>query len=618
MSGRISRRAFNRGLAWTAGAVGVGAITAGVPGVRAQDLGDLGNIDPSRPQLFASPRIEPFVDELPRIPVLSGSQLELRATSTTHRFHRDLDPSPALAYGGMDYLGPTIESHSNDPLTVSYRNEIGVHPLAADFDTTLHGVTEQDRTSVPTSMHLHGAVTPPEHDGHPAFLQRPGQGHVHHYPNGHEATQLWYHDHAMGITRLNVYAGLAGMFLLRDEFDTGATGNAWGLPSGEFEIPLVLQEKIFTADGRQSIRATPLVPQGRWDGGTPGDVGVVNGKIWPELEVARGFYRLRIVSAASFSVWNLFFGNRMRFWILGMEGGLLPAPVASDRVRLAPGERVDLLVDFGALEPGATVELCNDEPPPLGASQRGARAMPLFCRFRMSAGRGFSGRVPETLRGGSGQPADLEPVPTPQVQRTVTVMQLIDQSTGGTIMSLNNLMFGDPDIEMPRQGTVEQWNIVNVAPEPHPIHLHLVNFRVLGRQNIDVAAYTRQYPQPPIGTKWTPPADDFVTSPLAPPEPWETGSKDTVIADPGTITRIVAVFPTAERLGFDPDATFGVGEISAPVEASPQMPDHRMPAHAGHDAVPAAGPLQGYVWHCHMLDHEDHDMMLGFRTVAGG
>lgn len=614
MSGRISRRAFNRGLVWAAGAFGAGV--AGTGAVRAQtplDLGDLGNIDPSRPLLFASPRLEPFVDPLPRLPVLTGPHLELRATSTTHRFHRDLEPSPTLAYGGMGYLGPTVETASGDPLTVSYRNEIGVHPLAADFDTTLHGVTEQDRTAVPTSMHLHGAVTPPEHDGHPAFLQRPGQGHVHRYPNVHEATQFWYHDHAMGITRLNVYAGLAGMFLLRDEFDTGTDGNAWGLPSGEFEIPLVLQEKIFTADGHQSIRATPLVPQGRWDGGTPGDVGVVNGKIWPELEVARGMYRLRVLNAASFSVWNLFFDNRMRFWVLGMESGMLSAPVPTTRVRLAPGERVDLLVDFGAVEPGGAVELRNDEPPPFAASQRGARAMPLFCRFRVAAGRGFTGAAPETLRGGTGQPPDLEPVPQPQVQRTVTVMQLPDPSSGSALMSLNNLRFEDTDIEMPRQGDVEQWNIVNVTPEPHPIHLHLVNFRVLGRQDFDLPRYTRENPAPPVGTKWAPPVEEFVTGPLIPPEPWETGRKDTVVANPGTVTRIVVAFPTAEHLGFDPDATFGAGEATG---TGPEQSGHGTP-HAGHDAAAAGpGPLQGYVWHCHMLDHEDHDMMLGYRTVA--
>ncbi|WP_137725502.1 multicopper oxidase family protein [Prescottella subtropica] len=595
----ISRRTFTRGLAYTVAAVGLG--TGVARGQDLGDLGDLGNIDPSRPLLYASPHLEPFVDDLPRLPHLTGTSIELQAGSTTHRFHRDLAPSPALSYGGVDYLGPTIEAHRDDPLTVTYRNDITVHPLAADFDTTLHGVTDRDRTAVPTSMHLHGAVTPPEHDGHPMYLQRPGQGHVHHFPNGHEATGLWYHDHAMGITRLNVYAGLAGMCLLRDDFDTGTPQNAWGLPSGEFEIPLVMQEKLFTADGHQSYRVSPLLPPGRWDPATPGDVGVVNGTVWPKLDVARGMYRLRILNAASFSIWNLFFGNRMRFWIIGADGGMLPAPLPSTQVRLAPGERVDLLVDFGGLEPGTTVELCNDEPPPLGVAQRGVRAMPLFCRFRVAAGPGRPTAVPETLRGGPGQPADLEPVPTPQARRTVTVLQLPDPATGGVLMSLNNLRFGDPDIEMPRQGTVEQWDIVNVSPEPHPIHLHLVNFRVLGRQRIDVDRYVRDHPQPAVGTRWAPPVDDYLTSPLLPPQPWETGRKDTVVADIGSVTRIVAVFPTSDDLGFDPDATFG-----APAGESD---------HAGHE-MPAAGPLQGYVWHCHMLDHEDHDMMLGFRTVA--
>ncbi|WP_305093639.1 multicopper oxidase family protein [Prescottella sp. R16] len=599
MSGGISRRAFTRGLGYTIGAVGLGAACNAT--ARGQDLGDLANIDPARPLLFASPHLEPFVDDLPRLPQLTGTGIELRAGSTIHRFHRDLAPSPALSYGGVDYLGPTVEAHRDDPLTVTYRNDITVHPLAADFDTTLHGVTDQDRTTVPTSMHLHGAVTPPEHDGHPMFLQRPGQGHVHHYPNGHEAAGLWYHDHAMGITRLNVYAGLAGAFLLRDRHDTGTTANAWGLPSGEFEIPLVMQEKLFTADGHQSYRVSPLLPPGRWDPATPGDVGVVNGKVWPILDVARGMYRLRLLNAASFSIWNLFFGNRMRFWIIGTDSGLLPAPVPSTAIRLAPGERADILVDFGGLDPGTTVDLCNDEPPPLGVAQRGVRPMPLFCRFRVATGQGRPATVPETLRGGPGQPDALGPVPVPQTQRTVTVLQLPDPATGGVLMSLNNLQFGDPDIETPRQGTVEQWNIVNVSPEPHPIHLHLVSFRVLGRQDIDVDRYVRDHPQPPVGTKWAPPVDDYVTSPLHPPQPWETGPKDTVVADVGTVTRVVAEFPTADRLGFDPDATFGTA-----------------PAPEGHDGhpMPAAGPLQGYVWHCHMLDHEDHDMMLGFRAVA--
>lgn len=589
MSRYVSRRAVVRGLALTAG---IGAL--GVGSARAFPF----DVNPTNPLLFASPPLEPFRERLPSLPALGGSAIELQARSTLHRFHPDLPRSPALAYGGVDYLGPTIEAEVGRQTTVTYRNEIAEHPLAADFDTSLHGVSEHDRTAVPTSMHLHGGSTPPESDGHPELTQRPGQEWVHHFPNRQDACGLWYHDHAMGITRLNLYAGLAGMYLLRDRYDTGGVDNALGLPSGEFEIPLILQDKIFTESGRQSVRSYTLTPRGTWDVATPGDTGVVNGKVWPELEVARGLCRLRLLNAASYSVWNLHFGNRMRFWVIGMEGGLLDTPLPIDHVRLAPGERADLLVDFGVMAPGDTVELRNDEPVAVGVAQRGVQVMPRFCRFVVGRARGFTGTVPETLRGGSGQPGMLAAVPSPGRVRNVTVMQRSDPlSTPSITMSLNNLHYSTTDIEKPRQGTVEQWNIVNITQEPHPIHLHLVTFRVLERQALDTDRLTAAHPIPPMGTRWTPNPEPFVFGPPLPPRPWESGFKDTVIADPNSVTRIVVRFPTADELGFDPDAVFGAGMSGA----------------GGHHHGAGAAPLQGYVWHCHMLDHEDHDMMLRYR-----
>ncbi|QDQ89971.1 copper oxidase [Rhodococcus sp. WB9] len=596
MDGRIPRRSFVRGLALTAGlgAVGVGSASAYPFG-----------IDPLRPFVFSSPPLQPFREQLPPLPMVGGSSVEVHANSTTHVFHPDLPASPALGYGGMDYLGPTIEAHVGERTSLTFRNDIASNPLAADVDTRIHGVSEQDRTQVPTSLHLHGGRTPPEFDGHPEDTMRPGQGMVHEFPNRQEACALWYHDHAMGVTRLNIYVGLAGMYLLRDEYDTGGTGNPLGLPSGEFELPLVLQDKNFTDDGRQSVRSNPLNPQGSWEAATPGDVGVVNGKVWPEMSVARGLYRLRMVNAASFSVWNLFFENRMRFWVIGAEGGLLDAPVATDHVRLGPGERVDLLVDFGTLAPGTTVELRNDEPIPAQVAQRGVQIMPRFCRFRVGTAAGFTGGVPETLRGASRGLAVLPPVARPSVVRNVSVMQLA-QGLGqpSPLMSLNNLRYTTDDIEMPRQGTVEQWNIVNVTPEPHPIHLHLVTFRVIGRQAIDTNALMQAVPVPAVGMRWTPSADPFVLGPNLAPQVWESGFKDTVIADANSITRIVVRFPTADELGFDPDATFGM---------SAHTMDHSEGGH-GH-MEQSSHPLQGYVWHCHMLDHEDHDMMLRYRLV---
>ncbi|MEV5837663.1 multicopper oxidase domain-containing protein [Nocardia sp. NPDC052112] len=568
------------------------------------------------PLLFHSPKVERFVDELPRLPILHGSEIELTASTTIHRFHRDLPESPAFGYNGMSYLGPVIEHRAGQPLTATFVNRLGTHPFAADIDTTLHGVEEKYRSTPPSSLHLHGGVTPPESDGHPEQLVFPGQRIVHRFPLRQDAGHLWYHDHAMGITRANVYAGLAGMLLLRDAFDTGEPDNPAGLPAAEFEIPLVLQEKLFTSDGHQSIRSTLIVPQGGWEGGAVGDIGVVNGKIWPQMPVKRGLYRFRTLNAASFSTWNLYFSNGMRFWVIGTEHGLLNAPVAVQNLRLAPGERVDLLVDFAVLAPDESVELCNDEQPVFQAAILGEVAMPVFCRFRVLDADGFTGPIPERLRGAPRQPSVLPPLETPTVIRNVTVSQPYELRDPPAIMSLNNITYASPEIEMPRQGTVEQWNIINITPDPHPIHLHLVTFRILGRTPLRTVDFQLAHPQPPVGVKWTPSAEDFLAGPEQPPAPWESGWKDIVRVDGGTVTRIIVRFPTGEELGFDPDAPFPrlTPHPHAPVSHQSVNPDPVV--HPAHGSPPGTD-LQGYVWHCHLLDHEDHDMMLRYRMVRG-
>ncbi|NMM83665.1 copper oxidase [Rhodococcus sp. SRB_17] len=586
---KIRRRSFVQGLGLVAG---LGALSVGSA---AADLPTLPNIDPLRPLQLPSPRLEPFRQTLAVPPIVTGSGIDLGAASSMHRFHPDLPYSPSLGYGGMDYLGPTIEAHIDQAVQVRYTNNIGAHPFAADVDPGLHGVSDLDRTQVPTSLHLHGGVTAPQYDGHPELIQRPGEGLTHEYTPGRVAGNHWYHDHAMGMTRLNVSAGLAGMYLLRDDADSGTSSNSLGLPSGEFEIPMILQDKIFTSDGHQSVRSIWTTPQGQWDPATPGDVGVVNGVVWPKIEVARGMYRLRLLNAASYSTFSLYFANRMRFWVIGTEGGLLASPAPTDRIRLSPGERADILVDFSLLEAGTAIELRNDEPVPLAVAQRGTVLMPVFCRFVVGNSTGFNGSVPQQMG------LVEAPLGKPDVVRDLTIMQISRPADyPSMIMSLNNLRYTSDDLEMPRQGTTEQWNLINVTTEPHPIHLHLVTFQVLGRQSIDASALMAKYPVPDIGARWTPSADAFVTSPMRPPEVWETGAKDTVIVDANSITRVTMRFPTADELGFDPDATFPRGG----------MTDHSGHAGTGMD------DLQGYVWHCHMLDHEDHDMMLRYRLVT--
>lgn len=586
MAGPVSRRSLLGGAA-----LGVGGVAAGK--AFATPVTAL----PS-PLIFHSPKVTPFVDPMPVPPVVTGQEIDLVARTTSHRFHSAWSRSTAFGYGDQSYLGPTIEARAGATTTLTFRNQLGTHPFAADIDTSLHGATDADRTAPRSVLHLHGGVTPPHSDGHTEATIPPGTSYTHTYPQRQEAATLWYHDHAMAITRANVYAGLAGLYLLRDEYDTGRTDNPLGLPAGEFEVPLILQEKIFTAGGQQSLRSTPLVPKGSWEGGAVGDVGLVNGAVWPERAVSRGLYRFRALNAGSFSVWNLFFSNRMQFWVIGNDGGLLDVPVPTTSVLLAPGERIDLLVDFSGLRAGETVVLSNDEKPPNQALIIGEVALKQLCRFRATSAPAFSGPVPSRLRGGPGRPDALPPLEQPVRVRNVTVNQLGELRIPPANMNLNNVPYTSDDIELPRQGDVEQWNIINTTVDPHPIHLHLVHFRILGRQSYDRGQYVLHHPRPKLGTRWAPSAEPYLNGPLVPPAPWEAGKKDVVRIDGMTVTRIIVRWPTADELGFDPDGAF------------------EAPSPAAHPGMEMDSTLRGYMWHCHILDHEDHDMMLRLRTVA--
>lgn len=613
----LSRRGLLvAGAAGMAGAVGGRTLFGGEPASADLDL----------PLTFHSPKVQPFVDQMPVLPTIrSGKTVAVTARTTSHRFHRDYDLSPALAYRSGDhlptYLGPIVEVQRDESVAVSLRNAMGIHPFAADVDTSLHGATESFGSNPRTTLHLHGGVVPPAADGHPQdFIER-GEKLVNRYPNRQDATALWLHDHSLGTTRLNVYAGLAMPYLIRDQWDTGRKDNPLGLPAGEYELPLLIQEKIFTKGGRQSIRSTPIVPKGKWEGGAIGDVGIVNGKAWPELKVARGLYRFRLYNAGSYSIWNLYFSNKMRFWVIGSEGGLLNAPAPVTELRMGPAERYDVLVDFNSLAAGETVTLCNNEPAPLQAAQLLEKPMPFFCRFKATSAKGFRGSVPTRLRGGKKKPPAVAAPTVPPLVRNLTISQRWDLNrlVPPALMTLNNLRFTDPQIELPRQGTYEIWNLINVSTDPHIIHIHLVNFRVLERQKFNSGRYRAKHLQPALGTKWNPSAEPFLTgAPQAIPA-YERGWKDTVIVDPASITRVAIRWPTADELGFDPDASFRPQGATAQhvLDHGDDMSGHDMSGDMAGMDMGAQTALQGYMWHCHMLEHEDHDMMLRFRTVKG-
>ena len=234
MSGSVSRRTALRGLA--AAAVAAGAAAIPVASTTRRALAD-DFLRGQSPLLFHSPQLTPFRDELPRLPLISGTEISLDAHSATHSFHADLRPGPTFGYGQCDYLGPTIESQQGQPWTLKYSNTTAGNPLAADVDTSLHGMSEMDRTEMPTSMHLHGGVTAPRirRSLRRCWCDRESRS-THRFSGQAGCCRAVVPRPRHVDTRINVYAGLAGVNLVRDDCDTGERDNALGLPSGEFEL----------------------------------------------------------------------------------------------------------------------------------------------------------------------------------------------------------------------------------------------------------------------------------------------------------------------------------------------------------------------------------------------
>ncbi|QLY31505.1 multicopper oxidase family protein [Nocardia huaxiensis] len=559
------------------------------------------------PLNYHSPPLQPYVDPLPMIETRPAAG-ELTAMSSMHRYHRDL---PETRNWGFDrpVLGPTLEAWRDRSAQMSFRNELGPHVLPTHVDLTMHGVTELDRTDPRFTVHLHGGANSPEADGHPLIGWRNGGRAVFQFTNRQEAATLWYHDHVMGITRLNIQAGLAGMYYVRDEFDTGREDNPLGLPAGEFEIPLVVQDRTFNPDGSVQPMVGTYIPEGYNQSGQLGDVCCVNGKVWPFLEVRRTVYRFRILNGSNSRPYIFELSNGMPFWAIGTELGLLDAPVPTPSIRVSPGERADLLLDFTGLPDGAAIDLINTAKNDLGNTVFMAPELRTIMRFTVS-GDGPPAAIPPILRGGPGLPEALPPMAVPESVRTMTLIGLNDDSRSAavfpTMMALNNLAFLGTDVDLARAGTVEQWDLVNTTPFDHPIHIHLARMRVIGRQPILTLPYWLANYPPAFGIRWSPSADAHAIGPQQGPPPWEVGWKDTVECPTDTITRIMVHWPSIDELGFDPDAPIPIPEGA---EAISPTGSHGSHLRSGHEEI------RGYVWHCHNLDHADHDMMQQIRVT---
>ena len=634
-----------------------------------------------------------------------------------------------------NWPGYTVEAYQGRTTTVTYVNNLPwtatgshVQPLLT-VDQTIHwadplsqmGARTPYTGPVPAVAHLHGAEVQSQYDGSPEAWFTPdgrhGKGYasaahtvpngtVYQYPNTQPATTLWFHDHALGITRLNVFSGLAAFYLVRDEYDTGKAGNPLRLPAGKYEIELLIQDRLFDTDGQlrfpdgsntaADLNGPPPNPDTHpfWIPEFFGDARVVTGRTWPVLQVEPRRYRFRFVDGcnARFLSMNLTDAanaastappSAVPFWQIGTDGGLLDAPVQLNdptstsalKLFLAPGERADVIVDFAGLS-GKSLILTNDGlyPYPSGGPPNPAldgQIMRIDVVLPLSGtDASYNPATDGALRGGYGQPRELVRLADPTTGTVASGVHvdarrqlvIFEQDTVGCAVNatsngpmidlLNNSKWnglrdgtavpipgakedttgqGNWMTELPRVGATELWEFLDTTPDSHPLHIHLIQFQLLSRQSVDAGNYVNAwaaafpggtyagqncdgtfgevtYPAGEIIPGYGPPADyltpnadgalggnpafaPYLNGPVVPPDPNEAGWKDTIKILPGAVTRILVRWaPTSVPVD---DVEAGENEFAFD---------------------PTTGP--GYVWHCHILDHEDNEMMRPYTPTA--
>jgi spore coat protein A len=595
----------------------------------------------------------------------------------TDQLHPDL-PNPTRLWGygqgatsGFKHLGGVIAAKRDTPVQITFRNALPL-PHIIPVDETIMGVMGNQNNRA--NVHLHGGFVPWVSDGGPhawwdpignlglSFINntvlRPGQtvpnGEAeYYYPNHQSARLMWYHDHTFGTTRINAYAGVASAYVVYDDYELSlVTTNKLPGPLDPRTVYLVFQDKIFVSSNIASKDPTwqTIMPASRpgdlwyahqydadrWSLGagapTPepsvipeffGDTILVNGTVYPYVEVEQRQYRFRLLNACNARFLNprLVYAAGAtppdsteptnsagpNFTQIASEGGFLPAPVmlngpSQPTLLLAPAERADLIVDFRDVPAGSILILYNDAPAPYPMGDdvndyyygrlldppivtpmgRGPNTRTLL-QFRVKARTGAADppiNLPATLTPTdpfliAQTPGAPTAIPAGVPVRRLTLNEDFDAfgrliqylGTDQAPNLLNPTAFGraylDQTTEVILAGATEVWEIVNLTGDAHPIHFHLVNVQILSRQQFDAVGYAGGAPT--------------YTWPATAPEPNELGFKETVRMNPGEVTRVLMKFDL-------PSTPFAV-----PVS----------PRTGGNE----------YVWHCHILEHEEHDMM---------
>ena len=587
---------------------------------------------------------------------------------------------------GPTWPGPTIWAMEGNPLNVTFFNKLDNYLLSGGhllpFDDTYHTILEAviDKSKTPTNVHLHGGHTDADSDGFAEDVYNQGEDWTNYYDNSQQSGTLWYHPHTLGRTRLDVYAGLAGFYLLRDENEEKRIEKGH-LPGEDYEIEMAFQDRMFTEDGQLYLPSSSdeFYDPGELDelrsqltdfldskgelpeGGLPevpeitglpeffGDHILTNGVIWPYLDVEKTQYRFRLLNGSDsrayiFEIQDDQSGapgdDRFSFYQIGTDVGLMQKPVELERLVLMPGERADVVVDFNKLMAEDAARdgsadgqffLRNFGPDdPFGgfADNTAAIATPDGFQNAELAGISDQDTTGQVVRFDVNSDEAIQTKFNPNRTLNPSLSEIFNtdlneakatytrrlglfegQDEYGRLQpmlgSVEPVLNEDGDIvngsltwadstteviQLDENGeATEIWEIWNLTGDAHPVHLHLTAFKVLDRTpfspigggeevELPMKVQTQHNDTKGAGFTFDDPLagpglgsiDDYVTTGTTyGPQANEIGLKDTVIALPGQMTRIVAYFDKPGR----------------------------------------------YVWHCHILSHEDHDMMRIFDVV---
>ncbi len=489
------------------------------------------------------------------------AEMTVKLTQFQTSIHSALPEQPMWGYNGTS-PGPVIDVEKDQKVIIHWLNNLPskhIFPVAK-LDLFLRlGLCLPTTPDVRNVTHMHGAeveaTDPNDHvhnnDGWPDAWTLPGGEQIAEYPNHQNARTMWFHDHAMGTTARNVSAGLAGFYFIHDSYE-----RSLNLPSGKYEVPLMITSHSIDDDGKLIYTDDPMIEY-------YGNTVSVNGKLWPYLNVEPRKYRFRIVNGSNARSYKMKItdenemGGGPDLNQIGTDSGFLEKTVVfssddedqnASRLLLAPGERADVIVDFSKFA-GKTLILHNTSRDP----GDGEIAMPEIMQFRV----GNKARTKDT----SNLPMVMKPIERiPEATATVTRQITFGEKempSGDTMSVLNGKLWHDPVEEKPLLGATEIWNLVNTLPDVHPFHIHLVQFQVLDRTPYDVEEFLKS-------------GKIVLTGPSVQPDANEMGWKDTVRLNGGTVTRIITKF------------------------------------------LPYPG---FYVYHCHILEHEDMDMMRPFQVV---